>query len=49
MKMIFSNSKAKPIPQIIKNQIFIEKSVIKYSFMNIFSRLESSGSCKSCG
>lgn len=48
--MIFSIPKPKPIPQI--SPILIKKNSEKTDiipFMNIFSRLTSSGPCKSCG
>ena len=53
MKMIFSVPKPKPIPQIqvvsISNEKIIQNTNIINPFTNIFSRLTSSGPCKSCG
>ena len=48
MKLIFSIPKPKPIPQQQNIPAPVVKPMIN-SFINIFSRLESSGSCKSCG
>jgi len=58
MRMIFSIPKPKPQPQSqihrtihsTSNQhINNESLVISHSFHNIFSRLQSSGKCSSCG
>lgn len=48
MKLIFSIPKPKPIPQSQNIPVHIVKPVIN-TFTNIFSRLDSSGPCNSCG
>lgn len=48
MKLIFSIPKPKPIPQQQTIPAPVVKPIIN-PFKNIFSRLESSGQCNSCG
>lgn len=48
--MIFSIPKSKPVPQIQTQSVQNKpNNIISGQFINIFSRIEKSGSCKSCG
>ena len=52
MKMCFSIPKPvpqKPVPQSIPQSIPHKQPISINPFSNIFYRLQSSGSCKSCG